>query len=433
MKAIIDCNSFYASCERVFQPQLAGKPIVVLSNNDGCIIARNDEAKALNVPMGEPYFKAKELCEQKGVAVFSSNYALYGDLSRRVMQTIASIYPDIEVYSIDECFLDIDEGYVKDYNAFAQEIVERVVQWTGVPVSMGVAPTKVLSKVANRLSKKDKAKYKGVYVIQTPQEIENALRQTQVGDVWGVGWNHTKKLRLLGIDTAYKLAQMSEAWAHKNLGGVVGVRLIKELNGIPCRGQAAGLDHKQHIASTRSFGRAVTTVTELKEAVATYASRAAEKLRSQNSAAGGIYVFARTYKDDRRHDRKEGGDEVVAEKEGGGRYITLPFATDSTNQLIKYATQAAEEIFRADLRYKKAGVMLFNLVPGDAIQQHLFENNTDNAKNRAASRALDAINKKMGIDTINFAANGVERNWKMRSELRSPCYTTKWSDIMKIG
>jgi len=422
MKAIIDCNSFYASCERAFQPHLTGKPIVVLSNNDGCIVARNDEAKALGIPMGEPYFMAKELCEQKGVSVFSSNYALYGDLSRRVMETIASVYPDIEVYSIDECFLDLDEKYIGDLGAFGRTITQRVLQCTGIPVSIGIAPTKVLSKVANRLSKKDKPKYKGVYVIQAAHEIEDALRRTKVGDVWGVGWNSVKKLHDMGIDTAYKLSRMSEAWAHKHMGGVVGVRLIKELNGTPCREQARGLDHKQHIASTRSFGRPVTTLVELKEAIATYTSRAAEKLRSQKSAAAGIYVFAKTDKHDERYEYFK-----------GGKYTALPYATDSTNELIKYAIRAAEEIYRDGLRYKKAGVMLSALVPQGSIQQHLFEINNDDPRNKAISKALDEINKRMGIDTINFAANGVNTNWKMRSELRSPCYTTKWSDIRVIN
>jgi DNA polymerase V len=431
MKAIVDCNSFYASCEKVFQPQLIGRPIVVLSNNDGCIIALNDEAKAMGVPMGEPYFKAKEICEQQGISVFSSNYALYGDLSRRVMQTIASIYPDIEVYSIDECFLDLDEKYIGDLHAFGRSIVERVMLWTGIPVSIGVAPTKVLSKIANRLSKKDKPRYKGVYVIQTPDEIEDALRRTKVGDVWGVGWNSVRKLHYQGIDTAYKLACMSEEWGHKNMGGVVGVRLIKELNGISVRGQSLGLDHKQHIASTRSFGRPVGTLTELKEAVATYTSRAAEKLRNQGSAAAVIQVFARTYKDDnsnRWNAQKEEGHKA----EGGSALRKLSYATDSTNELIKQAMEAIEDVFKPDLYYKKAGVILSGLVPKEAIQQHLFEVNPDNAKNKVISKALDAINKRMGIDTINFAANGVKTNWKMRSELRSSCYTTQWNGIRVI-
>ena len=429
MKAIIDCNSFYASCERAFQPHLIGKPIVVLSNNDGCLIARNDEAKALGVPMGEPYFMAKELCEEKGVSVFSSNYALYGDLSRRVMETIATIYPDIEVYSIDECFLDLDEKYIGDLHAFGRSITERVIQWTGIPVSIGIAPTKVLSKVANRLSKKDKVRYKGVYVIQTESEIEDALRRTKIGDVWGVGWNSVKKLHDMGIDTAYKLSRMSEAWGHKHMGGIVGVRLIKELNGIPCRGQARGLDHKQHIASTRSFGKPVTTLVEMKEAIATYTSRAAEKLRGQKSAAAGIYVFTRTFKDDNNRGERRDGDN---KKEGGSIYKHLDYATDSTNELIKHAMEAAEKIFREGLYYKKAGVMLSSLVPQDSIQQRLFEIHNDNPRNKAISKALDDINKRMGIDTINFAANGVNTNWKMRCELRSPCYTTKWSDIAII-
>jgi DNA polymerase V len=432
MKAIIDCNSFYASCEKVFNPKMIGKPIVVLSNNDGCIIALNDEAKQLGVPMGQAYFKAKALCEQHDISVFSSNYALYGDLSRRVMQTIASIYPDIEVYSIDECFLDIDEGLIRDFHAFGKSITDRVMQWTGIPVSIGVAPTKVLSKVANRLSKKDKTRYKGVYVIRSDEEIEDALRRTKVGDVWGVGWNSVKKLSYQGIDTAYKLSLMSEEWAYKNLGGVVGVRLIRELNGSPCCGTAKGLDHKQHIASTRSFGKPVTTLVELKEAVATYASRAAEKLRNQNSAASGLYVFARTYKDDRG--RGWGREKTEnAQQEGGSSFRKLLYATDSTNELIKQAVEAIEEVFASGLYYKKAGVMLSGLVPKEAIQQHLFEINTDNPKNKIISKALDDINKRMGIDTINFAAIGVKTEWKMRCELRSPCYTTKWGDIAVIG
>jgi DNA polymerase V len=305
-----------------------------------------------------------------------------------------------------------------------------VAQWTGIPVSIGIAPTKVLSKVANRLSKKDKTKYKGVYVIQTPGEIEEALRRTQVGDIWGVGWNSAKRLHYMGIDTAYKLAQMSEEWAHRNLGGVVGVRLIKELNGTPCRGQAAGLDHKKHIASTRSFGQPITTLVELKEAVATYASRAAEKLRNQGSAAGEIHVFARTYKDDKgRRGYEEGKRE---RREGGSSFRRLPCATDSTNELIKHAVSAIEEIYRTGLYYKKAGVILSGLVPQDAIQQHLFETNQDDPRNKAISKTLDAINKRMGIDTINFAANGVKTQWKMRCQLRSPQATTRWSEIAII-
>ena len=433
MKAIVDCNSFYASCEKVFRPDLIGQPIVVLSNNDGCIIARNDEAKLLDIPMGGPYFLAKDICQEKKVQVFSSNYALYGDLSRRVMQTIASVYPDIEVYSIDECFMDIDENFVTDLHRLGQTITERVLQWTGVPVSIGIAPTKVLSKVANRLSKKDKSRYKGIYVIQTPAEIEDALRRTKVGDIWGVGWNSVKKLNYIGIDTAYKLSLMSEEWAHKNMGGVTGVRLIKELNGSPCRGTGKGLDHKQHIASTRSFGNPITTLVELKEAIATYTSRAAEKLRSQGSAAGGIYVFARTYKDDNGRGRYGEKKEKNYRYEGCSRYQKLHFATDSSNELIKYSMKAAEEIYHSGLRYKKAGVMLFDLVPQEAIQQHLFETNADNPKNKVLSKALDSINRRMGIDTINFAANGVKTEWKMRCGLRSPCYTTKWSDIQVIG
>ena len=418
MKAIIDCNSFYASCEQVFQPQLRGKPIVVLSNNDGCLIARNDEAKKLGVPMGQPYFMAKEMCEKNGVAVFSSNYALYGDLSRRVMHTIFTVHPYVEVYSIDEAFLDIDEHIVSDIDGMASEIRDRVYQWTGIPVSIGVAPTKVLSKIANRIAKKNKVYYQGVYILRTPGEIEDALRRTPVADVWGVGRSYVPKLHYLGIDTAFKLSQMSEAWAHKHMGGVVGVRLIQELCGKPCRQMADGLAVKKNIASTRSFGTVVTQLSELKEAIATYTTRAAEKLRKQNSAANIIYVFAKTDKHDERYDYYSGSVQKV-----------IPCATSSTLELIRYATEAATELFREGNRYKKAGVVLSGIVPDSGIQQHLFEEHKDTTEQRALSRTMDLINRKLGIDTVTFAANGVTRNWKMRSEVRSPDYTTRWQDI----
>jgi DNA polymerase V len=418
MKAIIDCNSFYASCEQVFQPQLRGKPIVVLSNNDGCLIARNDEAKKLGVPMGQPYFMAKELCEKNGVAVFSSNYALYGDLSRRVMHTISTVHPYVEVYSIDEAFLDIDEHIVSDIDSMVTEIRDRVYSWTGIPVSIGVASTKVLSKIANRIAKKNKAHYQGVYILRTSAEIEDALRRTPVDDVWGVGRSSVPKLRYMGIDTAYKLSQMSEAWAHKHMGGIVGVRLIQELNGKPCRQMADGLVAKKNIASTRSFGTVVTQLSELQEAIATYTTRAAEKLRKQNSAANLIYVFAKTDKHDERYQYYSGSVQKV-----------IPCATSSTLELIRYATEAATELFREGNRYKKAGVVLSGIVPDSGIQQHLFEEHKDTAEHRTLSRTMDLINRKLGIDTVTFAANGVTKNWKMRSEVRSADYTTQWHDI----
>jgi DNA polymerase V len=422
MKAIIDCNSFYASCEKVFRPLLQGRPIVVLSNNDGCLIARNDEAKKAGIPMGQPYFLAKELCEEKGVEVFSSNYALYGDLSRRVMRTIGSIYPEIEVYSVDEAFMHIDEDMIPDLNDLARQIRDRVKRWTGIPVSVGIAPTKVLAKIANRCAKKDKAHYRGIYVLRTKSEIEDALRKTPISDIWGIGRSLVPKLQYMGIDTAYKLSQMTEVWAYKNLGGVVGLRLLEELNGRPAKLALDGLEVKKHIASTRSFGNAVTTISELREAIATYTTRAAEKLRRQHSAAGSIRVFAKT-------DKKDGG---WYDYTKGSAYQELPTASSSTGELIEYAMKAVDDIFQQGSRYKKAGVILSGIVPVNSVQQNLYEPHQDDAQSRALSSALDKINRKLGLDTISFAANGVTKNWKMRSEVRSPSYTTSWEDIYVI-
>ncbi len=421
MKAIVDCNSFYASCEQVFQPRLEGKPVVVLSNNDGCLIARNDAAKALGIPMGQPYFMVRDLCVQQGVEVFSSNYALYGDLSRRVMATILSIYPDIEVYSIDEAFMDLDEKYIGDLDAFARRIRDRVLMWTGIPVSIGIAPTKVLSKVANRISKKNKALYDGVYVLQKPEDIEAALRKTPVGDVWGVGRRSISKLEYMGVDTAYKLSRMSEEWAHANMGGVVGVRLIRELNGIACIPMREGLVQKHNIASTRSFGNAVLKLSELKEAVATYTSRAAEKLRKQRSAAGVIYVFAVADDESKYRQHFRCSDTVV-----------LPVASCATGELISYATKAVEGFYKEGVRYKKAGVVLSGIVPENSIQQNIFAETKDSGKQRKLSETLDKINRKMGLDTIGYAARGISTNWKMRCEVRSPRYTTAWKELRVI-
>ena len=291
MKAIVDCNSFYASCERLFKPSLRNKPVVVLSNNDGCIVSRTDEAKALGIRMAGPYYQNREEILRNNVAVFSSNYHLYGDMSKRVMDTLRRLSPQVEVYSVDESFLDLEgiaTDKLRDYSLFVKHTTE---QWTGIPVSVGVAPTKVLSKMANKLAKKDKTGTGGVMVLSTPAEQMEALLQTAVEDIWGVGGAGSKKLRMFNINTAWDLKNMSEEWVRKNLGGVVGVRLLRELNGFPCIEMKDPLTTKKMIATTRMFGKPVYELRELKEAVATYVARAAEKLRRQQSAAGSISVF----------------------------------------------------------------------------------------------------------------------------------------------
>jgi DNA polymerase V len=422
MKAIVDCNSFYASCEKVFRPELENRPIVVLSNNDGCIIARNDEAKQLGIPMGAPFFKAKGLIEQQNVSVFSSNYALYGDMSRRVMLTLADINPLIEVYSVDEAFLDLSNIAFENLEEYGRFVKQKVAIWTGIPVSVGIARTKTLAKIANRLSKKNKLSSGGVMVLPNTEAEKAALSATGVEDIWGVGRRYARFLRLNGIENALQLSQKSESWAHKNLGGVVGVRLIRELNGIPCIELGQGAERKQMIASTRSFGNPVKTLTEMKEAIATYTSRAAEKLRLQKSAAGCVYVFMSTgYFDSRQAYEKDSLFEI------------LQTPTANTNELIECAIQLTEKAFRTGTTYKKAGVLLSAIVDERAIQGSLFEPGKPNLKSAKLSKTIDLLNKRLGNDTVKFASTGLEKDWKTRSEIRSPEYSTKWKDIPLIS
>ncbi|MEO6540834.1 MAG: Y-family DNA polymerase, partial [Ferruginibacter sp.] len=322
MKAIIDCNSFYCSCERLFLPHLDAKPVVVLSNNDGCIISRSDEAKTLGVEMAGPYFKAKPLIEKYDVATFSSNYNLYGDLSWRVMETLRIILgkDNVEVYSVDEAFLNLDEFAEQDLQRVATGIKETVELWTGIKVSVGVAPTKVLSKVANHLAKKNKEATDCVVVLDTKDKICNALQNTPIGEVWGVGRQYAQKLiEMNAVFTAFDLTKKTEEWAHKNLGGVVGVRLIKELKGEITSEIKEQLIVKKMIATTRMFGSPVKNISDIKEAVATYTSRAAEKLRRQQSAASIISVFV-VPKEQSHNTYFRHGPTISS-------YITLPVAT----------------------------------------------------------------------------------------------------------
>ena len=422
MKAIVDCNSFYAACERLFKPSLHGKPVVVLSNNDGCIVSRSDEAKALGIQMAGPYYQHKAAIEKNGVAVFSSNYHLYGDLSWRVMETLRILSPHVEVYSVDESFLDltgIDETKLYEYSLFLKHTTEL---WTGIPVSIGVAPTKVLSKVANRLAKKDKKGTKGVMILQTPKQQMEALERTSVEDVWGVGSAGSKKLRMFNINTAWDLRNMSEAWASKNLGGVVGVRLIRELRGEPCIEMKNPLETKKMIATTRMFGKPVFEIQELKEAVATYTSRAAEKLRRQSCAAGTISVFVVT------NDYSSSYEYKPASRSA---YITLPYATSLTNILIGYAIPLIDQLYQKGSKYLKAGVILGDIVPDNAVQFNIF-NEPPHYNGQKLMRMIDNVNFGMRNDMLKFASSGSKRDWKMRQELRSKRFTTRWEELFEV-
>jgi len=427
MKAIVDCNSFYCSCERVFRPDLAKKPVVVLSNNDGCIISRTDEAKELGVGMASPYYQNKDLIKKNGVTVFSSNYNLYGDLSMRVMDVLRELVGEdkVEVYSVDEAFLDLDMIPLNKLQDAAENIKAIIEQWTGIEVSVGIAPTKVLAKLANRLSKKDKEKTNSVLVLETEEKIIDALKKTSVEEIWGVGNRYATKLKQhWGIYDALQLRNMNEEWARANLGGVVGMRLIKELKGIPCIEMKDPLTNKKMITTTRMFGKAVTELKDLKEAVATYTSRAAEKLRRQFCAATSVTVLVVT------NDFKDYHYDYNPQAKTLHTKLLQP--TSHTNELIHHAVLLAEKLYKPGSKYTKAGVILGDLVPDASIQGNIFKTDPAN-QGKLLMEAMDNINFSMRHDVVKYVASGLTRNWKMRQELKSKRYTTRWNELYEVS
>ena len=425
MKAIVDCNSFYCSCERVFRPDLFKKPVVVLSNNDGCIISRTDEAKILGVEMAGPFFMARDLIEKHQVATFSSNYNLYGDMSRRVMDTLKTVAGEknVEVYSVDEAFLDVsmvDKNFLTEH---ALQLRKTVEQWTGISVSVGIGPTKTLAKIANHLAKKNKVATNCIYTLDNDNTIKKVLKTTPVAELWGVGRAYAQKLENWGITSAWELRNRSEEWAHKHMGGVVGIRLIKELKGIPCIGMEKELVTKKMIATTRMFGKNVTKLSDIKEAVSTYTSRAAEKLRRQNCAATVLQVFM-VAKEESNSVNFSHGATISA-------HIILPVATSITDELIMPALKLVTKLFEPGRIYKKAGVILSGLAPDSCIQSNLFQPASSTNK-RLLMDALDNINSSMRDDVVKFASSGINTDWKMRREFRSPRYTCRWKELPKV-
>lgn len=427
MIAIVDCNSFYCSCERLFRPDLLHTPVVVLSNNDGCIISRTDEAKALGIAMGAPFFMVKEQMKKNNIVPFSSNYFLYGNMSHRVMDILKQICGDdkVEVYSIDEAFIDLSHIPEKDLDAIAKAIKETVEMWTGIPVSIGIAKTKTLAKVANRLSKKDKIKTGCIVVIHSEEELQKVLQECAVDNIWGVGRANAKKLEAQGILTAWQLANVPEDWAQKNLGGVVGIRLIRELNGQPSIFLQEELVKKKMITTSRMFGRPVIHLKEIEEAIATYVSRAAEKLRRQHCAAGSMSIFmipqARTTDNHFIH-----GPTISA-------HCYLPVATSCTNTLISHAMPLAKKIYTKGPVYKKAGVILGDIVPDNVIQQNLFAEEHQKENSAELMKMIDNVNFSMRNDVLKFATTGTRQFWKMKQEHRSLRFTTRWEELKEIG
>ena len=423
MKAIVDCNNFYCSCERLFRPDLELKPVVVLSNNDGCIISRTDEAKKLGVGMASPYYQNRHVIEKNQVAVFSSNYNLYGDLSMRVMDTLRELVGplSVEVYSVDEAFLDLAHILPHHLTPLLTRIKSTVELWTGIRVSVGAAPTKVLSKVANRLSKKDKKGTQGMMILDNDEKIRRALEATAVDDIWGVGRQFAVKLRGLGIDNGWQLRNMPVEWARNNLGGVVGVRLSRELNGTPCIPMKDPLETKKMIATSRMFGSPVFELHDLREAVASYTSRAAEKLRRQCGVAAHIDVFVVT---NGARDQK-----YVYNPQTRHRHFTLPKATADTSLLIRAAMPLVDQLYEPGLKYLKAGVVLGDITPGASIQANLFDHARTNGE---LMDTMDNINFGIKPDSIRFVSTGLRRDWKMRQALRSKRFTTRWDELYEI-
>lgn len=418
MIAIADCNSFYCSCERLFRPDLRGKPVVVLSNNDGCIISRTDEAKKLGIDMALPYFQCKQQMIENNVTTFSSNYHLYGDMSFRVMQTFRDFMGAhlVEVYSVDEAFINFDDVPSDQYRDTALKLKATVEKNTGIPICIGIAPNKLLSKIANKLSKKNKLESKGVMVLDSEESFYNALSKFPVEDIWGIGRQYAQKLKNFDIHNAWDLRNMPLEWARKQLGGVVGVRIMEQLKGKAISRMQAPRTEKKEIATTRSFGRSVTSLGEIEEAVATYAARAAEKLRRQYSTAGLISVFL-VYKTAT----------IEYNMASSSHYELMPVATSDTIFLTKSALAIARRIFVKGREYKKAGVIISNLIPGNAIQGNLFRPDQNN--NKLLMNAIDNINFSMNPDMISLGSMGIKKHWKLRAELRSPRFTTHLEDL----
>lgn len=419
--ALVDVNNFYVSCERAFNPKLKNKPIVVLSNNDGCAVARSNEVKALGVNMGAPWFKFKELAKQHGIIAYSSNYALYADMSNRVMSILRQFSPYQEVYSIDESFLDLTEFQSRDLVRYGQQMRQRILQWTGLPVCVGIGSTKTLSKLANHCAKKQ-TEFKSVCNFNTmaSQELDALLSQIEVGEVWGVGRKLAPKLQVLGIKTVLDLKYANPERLRQQFS-VVMEKTIRELNGTVCIEMEEVRPVKQQILSSRSFGYPVTDYNSLAESITLYMSRAAEKLRKQQSYAGSVYVYIRT--------------SPFNEKlpfYSNGLTIALPTPTDHTMQLVAVALWGLKHIYKPSYHYAKAGVMLGELVPQQGMQTDLFSNTQVTLKTSKLMLTMDGINKKIGKESIKLASEGFTRPWKMKQGNKSPCYTTKWDDMLNV-
>ena len=411
MLALIDCNSFYASCERVFQPSLEGKPVVVLSNNDGMVIAKSNEAKALGFDLGLPYFQIKDKLKEHGVAVFSSNYTLYGDFSQRVVATLRELTSDIEIYSIDEVFADLAGFKHRDMFQYGSEIRDTVKKWTGIPVSVGIAPSKTLTKVANKIGKKNGT---GIMVLDTPEKIDKALENYPIQDIWGIGYARASMLIKMGITTAKQLRDLPDHWVRKKMT-ITGLRMVHELRGFPCIQMEYQPKSKKQLICSRSFGYFITELQDILEAMTFYATRASERLRNEKETASAVMVYFET------------------SRFSGPQYfpstvIELPRSTNYTPDITRAVLTATKKIFKKGFKYRKGGIMLMGLEPIKGRQYNLLSPRNEDREERLMT-TLDNINHKYGSNTVFYAATGIKQEWQMMRQMKSPNYTTRWDEL----
>ena len=417
MFALVDCNNFYASCERVFNPNLQGKQIAILSNNDGCVISRSDEAKVIGLPMGAPIFKWETFCKANAIDVLSSNYPLYGDMSSRVMKILEQFTPDVEVYSIDEAFLQF-HGFEK-YNLddYGNQIRTRILKWTGIPTCVGIAPTKALSKVANKIARKFPDETKGVYIIDSEKSRTKALKWIKLEDVWGIGRGLTKRLKAKGCKTAFDFTQLSDDWVRKSFS-ITEWKLKKDLEG----NSKILLDepkNKRAIATTRSFEYTFSDIDNIKERISTFATSCAEKLRKQGSSCHIIYVILSSD----RHKKN-------LEQHRVSKVVSLSFPTDSSLIISREAVNAVASIFKKGIKYKRAGVIVMGLVPTNNHQLQMFEN--ENPKHKPLMHVIDNLNTKYTDYKVKLGNQDLKRTWKMRQERLSPRYTTNINEVIFV-
>ncbi len=417
MYALVDCNNFYASCERVFNPNLEGQPVAILSNNDGCVISMSDEAKAIKLPFGAPIFKWEGFCKANNIKVLSSNYPLYGDMSSRVMAILKQFSPDVEVYSIDEAFLQFKGFKDYDFEDYGNQIRQRILKWTGIPTCVGVAPTKALCKVANKIARKFPEETKGVYIIDSDKSRIKALKWIKLEDVWGIGRALQKRLKAKGCKTAYDFTQLSDDWVRKTFS-ITEWKLKKDLEGVS-KIHLEEPKTKRAIATTRSFEYTYSDLDNIKERISTFATSCAEKLRKQGSSCHMVIVMLSSD----RHKKD-------LEQHRGSTMVSFPYPTDSSLLISTQAVNAVKSIYKTGIKYKRAGVIVTGIVPTDNYQLDLF--NKENPKHKPLMSAIDTINKKYKDYKIKLGNQDLERTWKMRQERLSPRYTTNINDIIVV-